>query len=64
MLLREYAGHRVDLNDEGFLVDSTQWTPEIAEEIARRHRVAFAEKLQRHRAFANAADAVQQKFGQ
>ena len=35
MLLREYAGHAVDVNDEGFLVDSTQWTPEIAEEIAR-----------------------------
>ena len=35
MLLREYAGHSVDVNEEGFLVDSSQWTPEIAEEIAR-----------------------------
>ena len=35
MLLREYAGHAVDVNDEGFLVDSSQWTPEIAAEIAR-----------------------------
>jgi TusE/DsrC/DsvC family sulfur relay protein len=35
MLLREYAGHAVDVNDEGFLVDSTQWTPEVAGEIAR-----------------------------
>lgn len=35
MLLREYAGHPVDVNDQGFLVDSSQWTPEIAEAIAR-----------------------------
>ena len=35
MLLREYAGHSVDVNAEGFLVDSSQWTPEIAEDIAR-----------------------------
>jgi tRNA 2-thiouridine synthesizing protein E len=34
MLLREYAGHAVDLNDEGFLVDPAQWTPEVAEEMA------------------------------
>ena len=34
MLLREYAGRHVDLNDEGFMVDSTQWTPEVAEEMA------------------------------
>ena len=30
----EYAGHNVELNDEGFLVDSSQWTPEVAEAIA------------------------------
>lgn len=35
MLLRRYAGHDVDVNEEGFLVDRSQWTPEIAEEIAR-----------------------------
>lgn len=35
MLLREYAGHTLDLNDEGFLVDASQWTPEVAVEIAR-----------------------------
>jgi tRNA 2-thiouridine synthesizing protein E len=34
MLLREYAGHAVDLNDEGFLVDPSQWTPEVAADIA------------------------------
>jgi hypothetical protein len=30
----EYAGQAVEVNDEGFLVDSNQWTPEIAEAIA------------------------------
>lgn len=34
MLLRKYAGHDVVLNGEGFLEDRSQWTPEIAEEIA------------------------------
>ena len=35
MLLREYAGHAVDVNEEGFLVDAAQWTPEVANDIAR-----------------------------
>src|ERR1043166_3867434 len=35
MLLREYAGHGVDVNEEGFLLDASQWTPEVAVEIAR-----------------------------
>ncbi len=30
----EYAGTPVEVNDEGFLVESDQWTPEIAEAIA------------------------------
>jgi TusE/DsrC/DsvC family sulfur relay protein len=32
---REVAGHTIEVNDEGFLLDSGQWTPEIAEELAR-----------------------------
>lgn len=35
MLLREYAGHPVDVNEEGFLVDASQWTPEVAIDVAR-----------------------------
>jgi tRNA 2-thiouridine synthesizing protein E len=31
----ELAGHTVEVNEEGFLVDSDQWTPEVAEAIAR-----------------------------
>ena|SRR5690349_5169247 len=41
MLLHEYAGHTVDLNDEGFLVNASQWTPEIAKEIAAELGIAL-----------------------
>jgi TusE/DsrC/DsvC family sulfur relay protein len=34
MQTREYAGHDVATNEEGFLLDSAEWTPEIAEAIA------------------------------
>ena len=30
----EYAGHNVEVNEEGFLLDSEQWTPEVAEALA------------------------------
>ncbi len=33
-MLREYRGHEVTVNDEGFMTDPTQWTPEIGEGIA------------------------------
>jgi len=35
MSQHEYAGHVLDVNDEGFMIDSGQWSPAIAEEIAR-----------------------------
>ena len=35
MPLHEYAGVPVNVNEEGFLLDSAQWTPQIGEEIAR-----------------------------
>ena len=34
-MLREYCGHEVTVNEEGFLLDASQWTPEIGEAIAR-----------------------------
>jgi tRNA 2-thiouridine synthesizing protein E len=33
-MLREYRGHQVDVNDEGFLTSATQWTPDVGEAIA------------------------------
>jgi TusE/DsrC/DsvC family sulfur relay protein len=35
-----YNGYKVDVNDEGYLLDSSQWTPEIAEEIAKAAGIA------------------------
>jgi TusE/DsrC/DsvC family sulfur relay protein len=34
MPVLEMKGHEVEVNDDGFLVDSSQWTPEIAESLA------------------------------
>ena len=34
MPMHEYAGVAVDLNEDGFLMDSGQWTPDVAEELA------------------------------
>lgn len=34
MPTREYAGQSIDVNHEGFLLDSSQWSPEIAQAIA------------------------------
>ncbi|MGZ7077826.1 MAG: TusE/DsrC/DsvC family sulfur relay protein [Thermoanaerobaculia bacterium] len=32
---RTYAGKTITLNEEGFLTDSSQWTPAVAEGIAK-----------------------------
>ena len=34
MTTTQYAGLEVETNDEGFLVNSDQWTPEVAEALA------------------------------
>ena len=34
MQTQEYAGLDLQTDDEGFLLDSSQWTPEVAEAIA------------------------------
>ena len=41
-----YESRKVDVNAEGFLLDSSQWTPEIAEQIARE--VGIAPLTERH----------------
>lgn len=43
-MLRTYAGTQVEVNDEGFLVDKAQWTPAIAEEIARESGISLSER--------------------
>ena len=34
MQVYEYNGSSVEMNDEGFLVDADQWSPELAEALA------------------------------
>jgi len=40
MTIKTYAGKAIDVNDEGFLVDSSQWTPEVGEDIATEVGIA------------------------
>jgi|SRR6266498_12354 len=35
MTQRTYAGKSITVNEEGFLLDSSQWTPAVADEIAK-----------------------------
>ncbi len=39
MTTATYAGTTVELNVEGFFVDPSQWTPEIAVELARNEGI-------------------------
>lgn len=39
-LIIEYAGVPVEVNEEGFLLDPDQWTPEVAEAIAEELGIA------------------------
>ncbi|MFN8580402.1 MAG: TusE/DsrC/DsvC family sulfur relay protein [Gemmatimonadaceae bacterium] len=38
------AGHSVKLNDDGFMIDPQEWTPDIAEEIAKQAGVTLTER--------------------
>jgi len=38
------AGHDVMLNDDGFMTDPQEWTPDIAEELARAAGIALTER--------------------
>jgi dissimilatory sulfite reductase related protein len=33
--MREIAGRQIETTEDGFLVDSSQWTPQIGEELAK-----------------------------
>ena len=46
MTTMEIAGVAVERDEEGFLVDPAQWTPEVAEEIARESGIP--ELTERH----------------
>ena len=44
MATKNYAGVNVDVTDEGYMTDSSQWTKEVAEEIASEQDVELTEK--------------------
>jgi tRNA 2-thiouridine synthesizing protein E len=44
MATKTYAGVNVELNDEGYMTDSSQWTKEIATEIAKQEGVELTDK--------------------
>jgi TusE/DsrC/DsvC family sulfur relay protein len=39
MSVETIAGHQVDVNEEGFMTDASQWSEELAVEIARREGI-------------------------
>ncbi len=44
MSQKVYAGITVDVNDEGYLTQSSQWTKEVANEIASEEGITLTEK--------------------
>ncbi len=44
MAQKTYAGVSVEVNEEGYFNDPSQWTPEIAKEIAKDEGVELTDK--------------------
>ena len=44
MAQKNYAGKEVDVNEEGYFTDPSQWTKEIAVEIAKEENIELTEK--------------------
>jgi tRNA 2-thiouridine synthesizing protein E len=44
MAQKNYAGITVDLNEEGYFTNPSQWTKEIAVEIAREEGIVLTDK--------------------
>ncbi|MFC2151534.1 TusE/DsrC/DsvC family sulfur relay protein [Bacteroidota bacterium] len=44
MAQKTIAGVNIEVTDEGYLVDSSQWTEEIAKEIAKEEGIELTEK--------------------
>ena len=44
MATKTYAGQSVEVNDEGYMVDASQWSKEIAAEIAKEEGIELTEK--------------------
>jgi tRNA 2-thiouridine synthesizing protein E len=44
MATKTYAGQSVEVNDEGYMKDASQWTKEIAAEIAKEEGIELSDK--------------------
>ncbi len=44
MPVRHYGDQTVEVNDEGFMVDAGQWTPDVAQGIAQEIGLALTER--------------------
>lgn len=44
MSTKTYAGVNVEVTEDGYLVDPSQWTKEIAEEIAKEENIELTDK--------------------
>jgi tRNA 2-thiouridine synthesizing protein E len=44
MATKNYAGQSVEVNDEGYMVDPSQWSKEIAAEIAKEEGIELTDK--------------------
>ena len=44
MATKTYAGQSVEVNDEGYLVDASQWSKEIAAEIAKEEGIDLTDQ--------------------
>ena len=44
MATKTYAGQAVEINDEGYMVEASQWNREIAAEMAKEEGIELTEK--------------------
>jgi tRNA 2-thiouridine synthesizing protein E len=44
MATKTYAGQAVEVNDEGYMLDSSQWSKEIAAEMAKEAGIELTDK--------------------
>ena len=44
MATKNYAGQAVEVNDEGYMVDASQWNKEIAAEIAKEEGIDLTDQ--------------------
>ena len=43
-MIKEFVKVALNVNDEGYLMDFSQWTKEIGEEIAREHNITLTDE--------------------